>query len=149
MTLYILYILYNYFYKIFKKILIIIIINNNDILIKEEKSHKQPFTPSNIQPTDYLVFNQNFDNFILSQEQYNEKKSNIKKKNEEMLKFINAYAAEKGYIKLKSDYLGIDHYYYDNKIKRMYKITPRITFDNKNPVFELSNDLHILKLNKL
>jgi len=87
--------------------------NYNDILIKEEKSHKQPLKFSNVEPMDSFVFNQNFDDFSLSDEEY-----------EASLKFINEYATKKGYIELMSDYLCIDHYYYDNKTKRMYKVTP-------------------------
>jgi len=76
-------------------------------------------------------------------------------KNEELRKIklrqenIKQYAKDNNMVLLKSDYFGMDIYYYDEKYKRMYKVSNHFSFDDKllSPKFELCNDNHILKLN--
>lgn len=91
-----------------------------------------------------------YSDFILSSESIQEKcdiktKQNIKRK-----QLIKNHVISNGYIELKSDYLGMDSYYYDKLYKIMYKVCNVCDWTGDiNPVFEITYDEHILKLNSL
>lgn len=68
--------------------------------------------------------------------------------NAERQRLIKNHVMMNGYIELKSDYRNVDSYYYDKSKKRMYKVCNHCDWSgNVNPVFEISNDEHILQIN--
>jgi len=71
-------------------------------------------------------------------------------KNIHRQQLIKDYVTRNGYIELKSDYLGMDSYYYDKTNKVMYKVCNHCGWNGDiNPVFEISKDEHILQFNSL
>ena len=66
--------------------------------------------------------------------------------------FINQYVERNNLILLKCDYFGVDNYYYNNATKTMYKVCNvynKYIDTGITPIFEISNDTHILELNNL
>lgn len=82
---------------------------------------------------------------------YNEPRAVVDKdKITERLRLIKLYAEQHQYVELQSDYYGMDMYYYDARNKQMYKVSSLCDWMCKNtPIFEPSNDAHILALNSL
>jgi len=65
---------------------------------------------------------------------------------------IKKYAEENDLIRLKTDgYWGMDHFYYSEKYKRMYRVHSHSSETDTplKPHFELSNDEYILKINDI
>lgn len=94
--------------------------------------------------------NLNYSDFILSSEAIQDKKQYEREQNQKRKHLIDKYVAENGLIKLKSDYFGMDSYYYNKNTKFMYKVCNICDWSrNANPTFEISNDSHILRLNLL
>lgn len=63
---------------------------------------------------------------------------------------ISKIVLENNLIELKSDYLGMDSYYYNKERKTMYKVSNVCDYTNNiNPAFEVSYDRHIIELNNL
>ena len=65
---------------------------------------------------------------------------------------IREHAQKNNLIQLKCDYFGMDSYYYHKETKTMYKVC--IVYDKYRdcsiiPIFEVSNDEHILTLNHI
>ena len=91
-----------------------------------------------------------YSDFILSNQEIQNKNQvdleiNTKRKN-----FIDTHVKNNDLIKLKSAYLNMDSYYYHYKTKTMYKVTNICSWSkDSNPVFEVSNDQTILRLNHL
>ena len=75
-----------------------------------------------------------------------EKIEKRKKDNQTRRNSIKEYVEKHDLIKLECDYLGMDSYYYDNKTKTMYRVC---NIGNPKPNFKISNDIHILQLNKI
>ena len=74
-------------------------------------------------------------------EEIAESKERQKIRNDNIQKIVN----DNNLIQLERDYLDMDHYYYDKKNKKMYKLV----FDKSTiPIFEVSQDFHILEINK-
>ena len=92
----------------------------------------------------------NYSDFILSSEETQNKNYIKSNENSKRQQLIKNHVISNGYIELKSDYLDMDSYYYDKTKKVMYKVCNICNWSgNINPVFEISNDVHILKLNSL
>ena len=84
---------------------------------------------------EYTSFNNN-----MADVQHNAKRQNL----------IAKIVKENNLIELKSDYFGMDSYYYSAERKTMYKVCNICDFTkNVNPTFEISHDRHIIQLNKL
>lgn len=65
---------------------------------------------------------------------------------------IKQYVEKNGLILLKCDYFGVDSYYYNKSTKIMYKVCNvynKYADRSIQPIFEISNDAHILWLNNL
>ena len=63
---------------------------------------------------------------------------------------IQKFVRENKLIELKSDYFGMDSYYYSKEKNTMYKVTNICDYSNNvTPNFEISQDQHIIKLNNL
>jgi hypothetical protein len=88
----------------------------------------------------------NYSDFILDSETIQSRQQqNIRRQ-----QLIKNHVIINGYIELNSDYYGMDSYYYDKTKKVMYKVCNVCDWSgNITPVFEISNDEHILKLNLL
>lgn len=92
----------------------------------------------------------NYSDFILSSESIQNKRDIQSNQNINRQQLIKKYVISNGYIELESDYYGMDSYYYDKTTKVMYKVCNICDWSGDiNPVFEISNDEHILKLNSL
>ncbi len=88
--------------------------------------------------------------FILSHETIKQKRKMEEEQNRKRQGLINQYVKNHGLIELQSDYLGMDSYYYDKKMRTMYKVSNVCSqYSSPNPIFEISKDEHILKLNSL
>ena len=71
-------------------------------------------------------------------------------KNHKRQELIDNHVKSNGYIELKNDYFGMDSYYYDKTNKIMYKVCNICdSMSSDAPVFEISNDKHILLLNSI
>lgn len=72
-------------------------------------------------------------------------------RNRERGRLIEAYVKNHNLVALKSDYLGMDSYYYDPKTRLMYKVHNCAgPFDASiEPQFQISRDSHIMRLNNL
>ena len=87
---------------------------------------------------------------ILSDENDRQTADKDKDKYTERRRLIEQYVQQHQYIKLKCDYYGTDMYYYDARNKQMYKVETHIDWTGRiAPIFEPSNDAHILALNSL
>jgi hypothetical protein len=65
---------------------------------------------------------------------------------------IKKYAEENELIQLKTDgYWGMDYFYYSEKYKRMYRVNSYSsgTDTPEKPIFQLSTDDYILKINHI
>ena len=94
--------------------------------------------------------NLNYGDFILSSEAIRDKEQLKIEQNIKRKYLIDKHVTENGLIKLKSVYLDMNSYYYDEKTKIMYKVCNICDWSgNPNPVFELSNNANILRLNLL
>ena len=94
--------------------------------------------------------NLNYSDFILSSEAIQDKEQRERQQSLHRKYLIDKHVAENGLIKLKSAYLGMDSYYYDQKTTIMYKVCNMCHWNrNENPTFEISNDVNILRLNLL
>ncbi len=94
--------------------------------------------------------NLNYSPFILSHEEVQDKQQVLDIQNKKRRELIKQQVISNEYIELKNDYFGMDSYYYDTKRKIMYKVSNVCDWSNNiNPVFEVSNDQHILQLNSL
>ena len=92
----------------------------------------------------------NYSDFILDEETIQKKKAIELNKNTKRGQLIKNHVVRNGYILLKNDYFGMDSYYYDKPNKLMYKVCNICDWSGDiNPVFEISRDEHILKLNSL
>lgn len=92
----------------------------------------------------------NYSDFILSSEHIQDKRKVEYDLNTKRQELIKKYVTSNGLVELQSDYLGMDSYYYDRKNRIMYKVCNICDWSkNVNPVFEISNDQHILQLNSL
>lgn len=80
----------------------------------------------------------NYSDFILDEETIQKKEAVELNKN-----------TKRGQL-IKNDYFGMDSYYYDKTKRIMYKVCNICDWNGDiNPVFEISRDEHILKLNSL
>ena len=92
----------------------------------------------------------NYSDFILDEETIQKKEAIKLNKNTKRRQLIKNHVERNGYILLKSDYRGMDSYYYDKTKRIMYKVCNICDWNGDiNPVFEISMDQHILKLNSL
>ncbi len=96
----------------------------------------------------------NYSNIYLSPEDKtynNNMKKSIVEKNQKRQELIQQHVKSNGYIELKSDYFGTDSFYYDKKSGIMYEVDNSCPDDDKDitPLFEISYDQHIMKLNSL
>ena len=66
--------------------------------------------------------NLNYSDFILSSEAIQDKEQRERQQSLHRKYLIDKHVAENGLIKLKSAYLGMDSYYYDQKTTIMYKV---------------------------
>jgi len=92
----------------------------------------------------------NYSKFESNQEEEIEKMfiQNIQHKKRSEL--IQQHIINNKYIKLECDYFGMDSYYYDKNKKIMYKVCDICGWSGDiTPIFEISTDEHILKLNSL
>lgn len=70
--------------------------------------------------------------------------------NKQRRQLIEAKVKQLGYVELKCDYFGTDSYYYDNVNHIMYKVSNVCDFTGDvNPLFEISTDPHIFRLNNM
>lgn len=91
-----------------------------------------------------------YSDFTLDEETIQKKKAIELNRNTKRGQLIKNHVIRNGYILLKSDYLGMDSYYYDKTKKTVYKVCNICSwYEDINPVFEISMDQHILKLNSL
>ena len=91
-----------------------------------------------------------YSEFVLSNEEMQNKEQMSREVNLKRRHLIESHVKKNGLVELKSDYLGMDSFYYDTKTKTMYKVTNVCGWGREsNPTFEVSNDQHILKLNSL
>ena len=94
--------------------------------------------------------NLHYSDFILSSESIQNKKEYEREQNIKRKHLIDTHVSKNCLIKLRSDYYGMDSYYYDKKTNIMYKVCNVCNWSGDvNPTFEISNDSHILKLNSL
>jgi len=97
-----------------------------------------------------IIMKLNYSDFILDAETIQNKEDIELNKNTKRGQLIKNHVIRNGYILLKSDYFGMDSYYYDKTKKIMYKVCNICDWKgDQNPVFEISRDQHILKLNSL
>lgn len=61
--------------------------------------------------------------------------------------YITKYVNDHHLVRLKSDYWGMDRFYYDKQTNRMYTLSSSNT--SVTPTFELCNDTHIMELNEI
>jgi hypothetical protein len=100
------------------------------------------------QPFD-LYFS-NYGNFTRSNDDIKREEQNKNTINAKRQELIQQHVRNNGLVKLKSDYLGMDSFYYDKRTKTMYKLCNICdSSKNINPIFNISTDQHILKLNSL
>ena len=91
-----------------------------------------------------------YSEFILDAQSMQDKRKIESDRNTVRDQLIQNHVAKHGLVELKCDYYGMDSYYYDKLTKVMYKVDRICNWnENPNPVFEISHDLHILKLNSL
>ena len=94
--------------------------------------------------------------FILDSETTQNERDIISERNKQRQQLIKNYVKSNGYIELNhiyyglNRYYGLDSYYYDKQKKTMYKVCNVCDWSgNINPVFEISYDENVLKLNSL
>ncbi len=91
-----------------------------------------------------------YSDFILDKETIQNKHDIQSNKNRQRQQLIKNHVMSNGYIELKCDSYGMDSYYYDKTRKVMYKVSNICDWNEDiHPIFEISNDEHILKLNSL
>lgn len=87
-----------------------------------------------------------YSDFKLTNREVEEKQRQSNRNLEIRRKNIDEYVKKHNLIKLKSDYFSVDSYYYCPIIKCIWKVS---TIGDPVPVFEISNDQHILQLNSI
>jgi hypothetical protein len=85
---------------------------------------------------------------------YQEKKKlKINELIDEWKKKLDKLVYDNDLVELKNDYFGMNHYYYDHKHSRMYKIYPCDYYSEHNADsilrFDTDDDNHVLELNNI
>jgi hypothetical protein len=92
----------------------------------------------------------NYSPFLSSIEEIQNAETILEEANAKRAELIKQRVASDKLVELKSDYLGMETYYYNKEKKQMYKVCNICVWsEDYEPNFILSYDRHILQLNSL